>query len=227
MHNHHHPTAPPPHRPPPTAPPPYPTDLAMHFKDYHPTPVGASTGSADAIERAYPTLARMHHPDVSNGPCVEACCDAEADEIGAICDVERRTACSTAADHRSSGRTQRTSRGLADSRRGSPPWSRPCAGTAASRPVAAVATPIAAIFSVHRSAAAAALTAFHRLRRPSAPSPKPGGQLRFLGNNLPGTTPGYAYAQRVLTYPATGGANAPALPRIAPTFTASALATSP
>lgn len=167
-----------------------------------------------------------HHPDVSNGPCVEARCNGEAYGTGAIGDVERWPACGTTADHRD-GRPRRTSRGLADSRSDSSPWSRPCARTTASRPAAAVAMPIATIFSVYRSANAATLTAFHRVRRPQAPGPNPGSQLCLLGRDHPGTPPCDANAQRVLPLSAPGGAHAPAWPGIAPPFTASAPATLP
>ena len=207
-------------------PPPHRTDLAMDFEHHHQTLVGASTASTQAVGRAYPKQARRHHPDVSNGPCVEASCNGENDGIGAIGDVERWPACGTTADHRD-GRPRRTSRGLADSRSDSSPWSRPRARTTASRSAAAVAMPIATIFSVHRSANAAALTAFHRVRRPQAPGPKPGGPLRLLGRDHPGTPPCDANAQRVLPLSAPGGAHAPAWPGIAPPFTASAPATLP
>ncbi len=207
-------------------PPPHRTDLAMDFKHHNPTLVGASTASTQAVERAYPKLARMHHPDVSNGPCVEARCNGEADEIGAIGDVERWPACGTTAHHRD-GRPRRTSRGLADSRSDSSPRSRPRTRTRASRSAAAVAMPIATNLSIHRSTYAAALTAFHRVRRPQAPGPKPGGPLHLLGRDHPGTPPCDANAQRVLPHSAPGGAHAPAWPRIAPPFTVSAPATLP
>ena len=126
----------------PTAPP---DRTGMGFKHHHQSQVGASIARADSAGRAHPTLPRKHRPAVSNGPRVEARCSDEADGLGAICDVERRPACGMTTHHRGSGWTRRACRGLDDSRRGSPTWSRPRARTTTSRPAAAVAMPIATI----------------------------------------------------------------------------------
>jgi curved DNA-binding protein len=77
----------------------------MDFKDYYATLGVEPTATRDVIKRAYRTLARRYHPDVSKEPDAEARFKEVAEAHEALIDPERRAAYDEQARRHAQGQT--------------------------------------------------------------------------------------------------------------------------